>query len=98
MTIEEIKKIVIPACKMFNVARLSVFGSCARGNMNESSDIDFIVEFKNPENKLSKRYFALLHFFEDSFHCGIDMLMPDGIKNAYFRKIVMEEKIDIYEK
>ena len=97
MTLDEIKKIVIPACKTFNVERLSIFGSYAREDTNRSSDIDFIVEFIDPNHKPSKRFFGLLHFFEDKFRCEIDMVTPDGIRNPYFRNRVMRERIDLYE-
>lgn len=30
----------------FGVRRLSLFGSCARGEATESSDLDFLVEFE----------------------------------------------------
>ena len=97
MTLDQIKKIVIPACKTFNVKRLGIFGSYATGTMNRSSDIDFIVEFNGLNDKPSKRFFGLLHFLEEEFRCGVDMVMPDGIKNPYFRNKVMIERIDLYE-
>ncbi len=97
MTLDQIRKMVIPACKTFNVKRLGIFGSYAKGTMSGSSDIDFIVEFNDLNHKPSKRFFGLLHLFEEEFRCGVDIVMPDGIKNPYFRNKVMRERIDLYE-
>ena len=68
MNLNEIKKIVIPPCKEFDVKRLYIFGSIAKGEASRGSDIDLIVEFNNFNYKPSKHYFSLLHFFEKAFN------------------------------
>ena len=42
-TIEEIKHIDIPIVSEYGIAKLSMFGSYARGEANENSDLDFIM-------------------------------------------------------
>ena len=37
---------IIPVLKRYNVVRAAIFGSFARGEMKEGSDIDLLVEFK----------------------------------------------------
>ena len=96
MNLNDIKKITVPACKRFNVKRLDIFGSIVRGEESETSDMDFLVEFNDPENRPSKRYFGLLHHFEDEFRCSIDLVTIDGLKNPYFRNRIMKERINIY--
>ena len=98
MNIEDIKKGVVPACTEFEVQKLFVFGSFARGTESSSSDVDFLVEFKFPENCLSKRYFGLLHRLEDTLGSSIDLLTSHGLKNPHFRKRVLEERVLIYAK
>ncbi len=61
------------------------------------SDLDFLVEFKNPEDRPTKRFFGLLHRLEDSFHCKVDLLTQNGLKNPYFKRRVLAEKMIIYE-
>lgn len=52
MTIEDIKKVANSACRDFNVKRLDVFGSAARGNSATSSDVDLLVDFsRDPNNR-----------------------------------------------
>ena len=43
--IEEIREKILPVHKRYDVVRAAIFGSFARGEMEESSDIDILVEF-----------------------------------------------------
>jgi predicted nucleotidyltransferase len=97
MTLEEIKEVALPACRKFNVKRLDIFGSLARGEENSSSDIDLLVEFEEPDRNPSKRFFGLLHYLEDASGCEIDLLTTTGLRNPYFRRHVLRERINIYE-
>lgn len=44
LTIEEIKEKVVPILKRYGVTHAGIFGSCARGEMREDSDVDTLVE------------------------------------------------------
>ena len=96
MTLHEIRQLVLPACQKFNVKRLDVFGSLARSEGTEESDIDFLVEFKDAADKPSKRFFGLLHQFEDLLQCDVDLLTISGLRNPFFRDRVMRERVNIY--
>ena len=96
MTLKEIKKVAVPACRRFDVKRLDVFGSLARGEGRSSSDIDLLVEFGDPDQRLSKRFFELLHHLEDALGCEIDLLTTAGLRNPYFRQRVLKERVNIY--
>lgn len=61
---EEIKK--------FGVKKLILFGSYARDEQNEDSDIDFLVEFKKGRG-LFEDYVGLLHLLEDTFNKKIEL-------------------------
>ena len=97
MTPKEIRKIAVPACKNFKVKRLDLFGSLARGEGSPSSDLDLLVEFENPDDSLSKRFFGLLHQLEDDLGCQVDLLTMSGLRNPYFRRSILKERINIYE-
>ena len=96
MTLDKIRQLALPACREFNVKRLDVFGSFARSQETDASDIDFLVEFNDPERKPSKRFFGLLHQFEDVFQCNVDLLTVSGLRNPFFRDRVMKQRINIY--
>lgn len=96
MTIEKIKQIADPACREFRVKRLDLFGSLSRGQATAISDVDLIVEFEDPAILPSKRFFGLLHHLEDELGCRVDLLTFNGLKNPYFRRSILEERVNIY--
>jgi predicted nucleotidyltransferase len=96
MTLEEIKRVAVPACKEFKVKRLDLFGSLARGEGTSSSDVDLLVEFERPDLQPAKRFFGLLHHLEDALGCEVDLLTVNGLKNPYFRRSVLESRVIVY--
>ena len=45
LTLGTIKQAVLPLAEKYEVSRMDLFGSYARGNATDSSDLDFLVEF-----------------------------------------------------
>ncbi len=45
LTLNKIKQAVWPLAIKYDVARVDLFGSYAKGNATDSSDLDFLVEF-----------------------------------------------------
>lgn len=97
MTIDELKEIVLPVCEEFEVYRLDVFGSIAKGLSGTDSDADFLVELKSPDRFFAKRFFGLLHKLEDALECRVDLLTLDSLKNPYFKRQVLKERVPLYE-
>jgi len=97
MQIEDIKAAALPACRDFNVRRLDAFGSVARGTATASSDVDLLVEFRDPDSHPAKRFFGLLHRLQDGLGREVDLLTVGSLRNPYFRKRVLEERIPLYE-
>ena len=97
MTLDDLKRLVTPACQEFNVTRLDAFGSVARGEAVDGSDVDLLVEFREPTTKTAKRFFGLLHKLEDTLGCQVDLLTISGLRNPFFKKRVLEERILLYE-
>ena len=77
--------------------RLDAFGSTAKGTSTESSDVDLLVEFEESDQNLTKRFFGLLHYLEDSLGCEVDLLTAGSLRNPYFRDRVMRERTPVYE-
>jgi predicted nucleotidyltransferase len=97
MQLNQIREAVAPACRDFNVRRLDAFGSVARGTFTDSSDLDLVVEFREPASHPAKRFFGLLHRIEDTLGCEVDLLTLPGLRNPYFRKRVLEQRVPLYE-
>ncbi len=97
MNLDQIRRAVAPACREFRVKRLDVFGSVARGTSTDTSDVDLVVEFCEPLPRPAKTFFGFLHLVEDALACEVDLLTLRSIRNPYFRKRLMEERVPLYE-
>jgi len=73
----------------FGVKRLGLFGSCARGEATQSSDLDFVVEL---EKKSFDVYMDLKDFLEEMFGCKVDLVMKDALKPR-LREPILKETI-----
>jgi len=97
MKLNDIREAVSPLCRDFDVKRLDTFGSVARGTAGNRSDLDLLVEFNTPALHPARRFFGLLHKIEDTLGCEVDLLTASSLRNPYFKKRVMKERISIYE-
>jgi len=67
--------------KRYPISELGLFGSYARGDFNEKSDIDILVDFNERIDGFD--YIRLAHELEDSFNYKIDLVSRQGIKPGY---------------
>ena len=74
LMISEKSDLLVDACKRFDVARLDIFGSAARGSDFDParSDVDFLVLFR-PDAK-ADFYFDLEEAFVRILGCKVDLL------------------------
>ena len=73
--------------KTFGVKEIGVFGSVARGEQSENSDVDVLVDL---ENKTFDAYMNLLFFLEELFGCKVDLVMKGSIKPVIKEEILSE--------
>lgn len=84
-------------CEKYHVERLDVFGSAATGDADESSDIDFLVEFDSSVNpRRFDNFFELRRALEELFGRPVDLVEPGGLRNPYFVRRVNETRREIY--
>ncbi|HEU0234735.1 MAG TPA: nucleotidyltransferase family protein [Gallionella sp.] len=62
----------------FGVKHLALFGSTARDEASDDSDLDVLVEFEGGETY--RNYFDLLFYLEDHLHCEIDLVCHDAVR------------------
>ena len=93
-TINEIKYIVIPIAKTYGIARISLFGSYAKGNATSTSDIDFIID---KGDLVGIKYFSLLEDLENALNCKID-LITTGFSNKEFLSKIKKDEVLLYER
>ena len=74
---------VLTACKQeiterFGVKRLALFGSAARDELRDGSDVDVLVEFEGEST--FRGYFDLKDYLEALFGRSVDLVTEGGLK------------------
>ena len=100
-TTNEIADKVRPIAEAYGIDKVYLFGSYARGEATENSDIDFYVEFSKP---LGLRYCNFFSDTEESVGKSVDIITKDGLYNPVtlsmnepLIKRILEERKCIYE-
>jgi hypothetical protein len=68
----------------FGVSKIGLFGSYAKGQPDETSDIDILVEFERP---IGFRFLDLVDYLEAVLGCKVDVLTPAGIQNIRIDRV-----------
>ncbi len=72
----------------FGVIRIGLFGSYARGDAREDSDIDIAVELEGEH--LFRKFFALEIFLQSNLHKEIDLGIASSLKPIVREKVAKE--------
>ena len=98
--ITEIKKLTEPIFKEYGVEKAYIFGSYARGDYNENSDIDIIISSKNIRSLLIIG--AILEALKLALKKEVDLIEEecfeddiDEIDQEFYNKI-KKERVMIY--
>jgi len=90
--IEKIKSEILPVLRKYDVKRASLFGSIARGEETEKSDIDILVEFEGRKSLLDLA--GLKIELEEKLKRKVDVLTYKSI-HPLLRERILSEKVDI---
>ena len=110
-TIGDIRKRVIPIVIKYGINTFSLFGSYARNEANENSDLDFVmdkgdlkglqyvslVQDLEDEFKKGLQYVSLVQDLEDEFNCHVDVVSK-GSSNKKFLEAISKEEVLLYER
>lgn len=66
--------------RMYKVRRIGVFGSVARGDYHDRSDVDILVEFSEPIGFFT--YLALEDFLRALLHEAVEVVTVRALKKA----------------
>ena len=73
--------------KKYHVQSLGLFGSIVRGDFNDSSDIDILVDFKKP---IGVEFIDLADYIELRLQKKVDLVSRNGVKPKYLKSIESE--------
>lgn len=75
--------------KRFGVKRIGLFGSFARGEQKDTSNVDILVEFEEPT---FDNFMNLAFFLEDLFSRRVELVTPDSL-SPYIAPYVEKEVV-----
>ena len=96
MTVEEIKQKITPIAQSYSLPKLALFGSAARGELTDVSDIDIIIA-KSPQIRGLMSLSALANALEEVLNKSVDLITYDGLENSYIKKYVLADEVVLYE-
>lgn len=94
-TLKEIKKIILSKKKFlmenYGIKEIGIFGSFAREEQNEFSDVDILVSLKK-DYRTFDNYMNLKEFLEKILEIKVDLVTIDAIKPR-LKKYILKETI-----
>lgn len=95
---KEIERAIITALRelpqQHNIRKVSLFGSCARGSVDKTSDVDLLVEFIEPASLFEMH--DIEQVFSQSLNRPVDLTTPDGL-SKHIKSQVLSEAQTLYE-
>ena len=75
--------------KVFGVTRLGLFGSFARGESSDTSDVDILVEF-DPGSKTFDNFIHLAFYLEDLLERRVELVTTEALSPYIGPRILRE--------
>jgi predicted nucleotidyltransferase len=93
MNQSEIKKIILSHLKDYNILKVGIFGSFARGDNKKGSDLDILVEFKESPSLLT--LIKLENDLSEILGIKVDLVTTGALKNRRVKKSIKKDLINI---
>lgn len=88
--IKDKREDILKLASSYGASNVRVFGSVARGEDTETSDIDFLVSMEQGRSLLDKA--GLLADLQDLLGCKVDVVTDDSIYWLIRRRILKEAR------
>ena len=99
-TLEEIRSRTLPIIQKYHIPAMYLFGSYARGQATEDSDLDFLVDTTGTSLTSLLRLGALYCDLENAFEKRVDLITvrsimqnTDMASDIDFRNAVLKERV-----
>ncbi len=83
--------------QQYGVERAYLFGSAAKGNMTDKSDVDFIIKFPDDMHytTYADNYFGLAEALESLLKRNVDLVTEKTLKNPYLLQTINHDKLQL---
>lgn len=89
----EIKNRILSHLKEYEIRKIGIFGSFARGENRPGSDIDILVEFKDTPSLLT--LIRLENELSEIIGIKVDLVTTGALKNKRIKKSIKKDLIKI---
>lgn len=90
INIEKIKDKILPILQAYEVKKIALFGSCARGEMGKNSDIDILVDIGADISLLD--FVGLKQKIEEALGRRVDLVEYNTIK-PILRERILKDRV-----
>jgi predicted nucleotidyltransferase len=91
--IEEKREQILRVAERYGASNVRVFGSVARGDYNDKSDIDFLIRLDS-SNLRGMRYFGVLEELEEELEqllgCNVDIVDEKNLRERLKDEVLAE--------
>ena len=91
MDLEKIKDIVIPVLKKYGVVSASIFGSYAREEQDDDSDIDILIEYAPTAKRTLITHMKMVNELKELLQKDVDVI-TESFLSPHLHETVMKEK------
>ena len=92
-TINHLKEKTLPILKSNDVSFAGIFGSYARGEQNDKSDVDLLVRFVKPKSLLALAHLERL--LSEKLGRKVDLVTENAL-SPYIKDKILSELVTIY--
>ena len=99
LNIDEIRSKIRPICQKYDIKSAYLFGSYARNEATESSDVDLRIDDGGSEKLRGLIQVSGMQIeLEDALNKRVDLItiLPQDDLNAFFREQVLADEVIVY--
>lgn len=93
LTLSKIKKTIKPILNKYGITDINLFGSYARGEANNNSDIDIYCDKGNITNLIEQG--KMEDELEEALGKEVDVIFSSSKMDSFFKKQIMEDMIKL---
>ena len=101
-TLEQLSEKIAPIAEKYNIPAVYVFGSYARGEATEDSDVDLLIQDKGSAIKSLFDLGGLYHDLNEALQKNLDIVEEGALGQKHCRRTpwlaetIMKERVHIY--
>jgi len=103
-TIDELKRIIVPIAQKYEIPAVYIFGSYARNEATENSDVDILIQRKGSKIISLFDLGALYNDLDEELGIDLDLVTEDALtqddvkrRTPWFLENLNRERVAIYE-